>query len=156
MSRIFFLTLTLATLITAPAALVADAIPYPNVGTVPPTPTLTGLSKLTPPLEVDLTFVSAGSTNGIDTIRIYDVTHDYFSLYFFNSETTRPGTTEVFLATTQDVFVIFIHNSVTGLDLSSDPAYSPDGITHAYVTKLLIGGLYVGMEDSPAPVRPGL
>jgi hypothetical protein len=153
MSRLA-LALTLAALVAGPAALIADTIPYSNVGTIPPAFSLTASTTGI----LTLYFVKAGDTGAVDTLRLLDITSGYTSPFFFDNKTTAAGTTQNFSVTAGDVLVFEVHNSITDITLASNPAYSPDGINHAYVTPFAGGslngtifpaGVYVGMEDLP-------
>lgn len=105
--------------------------------------------------------VSAGDT---DTISIFDATTGTFlapTNAFNNQSPSTPGTMVTFNSSTLqtgDTLVFDLYNtSFSGDTFSSNPATSPDGDSHAYVTPFngTIGsygnivGTYVGMEDLP-------
>jgi hypothetical protein len=151
MSRVA-LALTLAALVAGPASLIADDIPYPNTGTVPPAFTLTATTN-----TLTLYYVPAGSTGGVDSILFYDVTSGFKSSLFFDNKATAAGTPQSFSVNPNDVIVFEITNSdFPGVFLASDPSLSPDHANHAYVTPFSGGdinktnypaGYFVGMED---------
>jgi hypothetical protein len=149
------LSLTLSSLVAGSTALFAGTIPYSNIGVVAPTVPLTALSTG----NLVLYDVQAGQTGATDSIRFLDTTTGFTSPFFFDNKTTTPGTTQTFSVNAGDNLVFEIYNSETGIVLASDPAYSPDGDNHAYVTTFAGGslfgtvfpaGLYIGMEDLPA------
>lgn len=158
--RPFTLALTLTALIAGSVSLLADPVPYPNVGTIAPTTALTASST------GDIIGYFAGySASDDDSIRLLDVTTGYTSAFAFNNQTTSVGATFDFGAVNAgDTLVFELENSTYGALLTSDPAYSDDGINHAYVTSFAGGtiatdgstifpaGIYVGMEDLPLSV----
>jgi len=134
----------------------ADAIPYPDAGTIAPTVTL--IAGATGNITGYFYGFSASDT---DEVQMCDVTQSYCSPYVFDNQTTAPGTSFVFdsLVTAGDVLVFNLENLTTGKVLSSDPGASADLINHAYVTPYsgtggpagIPAGIFVGMEDLTVP-----
>jgi hypothetical protein len=151
------LAVALLTLCAGRSILFADTIPYPSIGTVPPTVSLTAASTGL----ITLSYVIADNTGAIDTLQFLDLTSGFTSSSFFNNKTSAAGDTVSFAVKQGDVLVFDIHNSLTGITLSSDPSLSPDGVNHAYVIPFSGGnipgsgkidypaGLFIGMEDLP-------
>jgi hypothetical protein len=149
--RRFAIALTCLALSAGSSALYADQIPYPNQGTIAPTVTLT--ASATGDVMGYFYSASAGDT---DYVGIYDVTTGTFSGWFFNNQTTAPGTPQNFgHVNANDTLVVELQNA--NLDytvFASDPAYSADGVNHAYITAFsgngsIPMGIFVGMEDLP-------
>jgi PEP-CTERM motif len=151
------LAVAILTLCAGPSVLFADIIPYPSIGAVPPTVTLTAASTG----FITLSYVVADNTGAIDTLQFLDLTSGFTSAPFFDNKTTAAGTQISFSVKQGDVLVFDIFNNLTGITLSSDPSLSPDGINHAYVIPFAGGGingsgkidysagLFIGMEDLP-------
>lgn len=141
-------------MLTASAPIFADAIPYGNVGTLAPTNTFTAIA--TGHIEGYFYGFSAADT---DLIQMCDLTQSYCSPYTFDNQTTPIGTSYNFGAVKAgDVLIFNLDNLNTGLILSSDPAYSADGLNHAYATPYttMVNGIpapgtFVGMEDLRVP-----
>ena len=167
------LVFTLACIATAPR-LWADAVPYTNYGVVPP------FVQLTATTSGSITgYLYGSNAGGTDYVRLFDVTSGYQSAFLLNNQTTTPGTSVNFgTVMAGDTLVFQLVNSdvettknftepyhvapfdpnaqVNGYILGSDPAYSFDGINHAYVTSFtgsetlgIPQGVYLGMEDLP-------
>jgi hypothetical protein len=134
----------------------ADAIPYPDSGTIAPTVALTAMS--TGNVTGYFYGFSAADT---DEVQMCDVTENYCSSYVFDNQTTAPGTSYVFdsFVTAGDVLVFNLDNLSNGYILSSNPSDSADGVNHAYVTPYsgtggpagIPAGTFVGMEDLTVP-----
>jgi hypothetical protein len=136
----------------------AGEIPYPNIGTVAPTVTLTASSTG----EIVGEFILGGSLSGgtagdTDYVQVIDVTQNTSSGWVFDNQTTTTGTSDDFLSVNAgDELEIELLNSSAGYILSSIPADSADSVNHAYITSFAGGvlngytfgaGTYVGMED---------
>lgn len=132
----------------------ADAIPYPNSGTIAP--------------QVDTYAASSGginiyyygSTAGYtDFVKVYDVNTGFTSGDLLNNHATAVGT-EISVGTGAGEInagdrLVFYMEPPDG-QFASIASYSADGVNHAYITPFsggLVGstevpaGLYVGMED---------
>ena len=138
---------------SAPAALLADSIPYANTGTVAPTQTFTATATG----NVVGYFYSA-SASDTDLSRMVDTTagHTFTSAWFFNNQTTATGTVQNFGSVTAgDTLVFELENTNLSNEIfASDPSLSADGINHAYSTAFsgagtIPAGTYIGMEDLP-------
>ena len=129
----------------------ADAIPYPNKGTVAPeVPTFATSNG-----GVNIYFYGSTAAD-TDTIQVFDVQTNYLSDKVLNNKTTANGT-EVTVGTgagqinAGDQLVFYI-NSPDGL-FASIASYSDDKVNHGYVTTYTGGnfgipaGLFVGLED---------
>ena len=132
------------------ASMFAGAIPYPNSGTIAPTNSFT--AAFTGNITGYFYGFSAGDT---DYVGMLNVTTYVFSGWFFNNQTTAPGTGADFgPVTAGDVLVFKLWDATSGLIFGSDPSMSDDGINHAYATDFAGGngipaGIYIGMEDLP-------
>ena len=128
----------------------AGAIPHPNSGTIAPTNSFT--AAFTGNITGYFYGFSAGHT---DYVGMLNVTTSVFSGWFFNNQTTAPGTSADFgLVTAGDVLVFKLWDVTSGLTFASNPSMSADGINHAYATDFAGGngipaGIFVGMEDLP-------
>ncbi len=134
-----------------PSALFADQIPYATPGTIAPTVYLTAAS--TGNVMGYFYSASAGDT---DYVQLLDVTTGTSSGWLFDNQTPGSDTPQVFLAVNAgDTLVIELENTnLSDMILASDPAYSADGVNHAYITSFSGGGgipagTFVGMEDLP-------
>jgi hypothetical protein len=129
-----------------------DAIPYPDVGTVAPTVTITATA--TGDVIGYFYGASAGDT---DEVKVCDTTVGPLdcSPLEFDNQTTAPGASFTFAVTAGDTLVFDLENFSTSTLLSSDPSMSADGLNHAYVTPYsgtggpagIPAGTFVGMED---------
>ena len=148
------IVLALACLAGAAPALLADSIPYSNVGNLAPTVSLVASST------GNVTGYFIGQSAGDDSvIRMVDVTSGTVSAYFFQNHSTAVGATQNFGAVTAgDILVFELLNTSAAWTFATDPAYSGDGINHGYVTAFAGGvlgstlfpaGTYIGMEDLP-------
>ncbi len=150
--RILTAALALFVLSTVSATLLADPVPYGNIGHVAPTTTIT--ASETGDIIGYFVQASAGHT---DTVRLHDVSSGTFSAWYFNNQTTPVGTAADFgFVSAGDLLVFELFDATTGHIYANDPTYSDDGVNHAYVTAfaggLLYGsqipaGIYLGMED---------
>jgi hypothetical protein len=151
------LTKTL-TIVATVAALVgfaiqakADAIPYPNVGTVASSNTFTATGG---DLEAYYYGASAADT---DMIEIIDLTTKTTSLLSFNNTTSKTGTViDLGTFTAGDELEFVLINKSTGKTFSSIASDSYDGYNHVYATTYSGGtlgaitipaGIYLGFED---------
>jgi hypothetical protein len=135
-------------------------IPYPNTGTVvPPYGSIT--AGATGTIDAWYYLDSRGDRPGdTDYVRIIDVTKGTQSAWIFNSQTTTAGTeaTAILSVNAGDVLEFELEDSTTNKFFYSNPADSPDGINHAYLTPWTGGtipntsvtpiGTFVGMEDT--------
>jgi hypothetical protein len=132
-----------------------DAIPYPNAGTIAPT--------------VPLVAASTGEVTGYffgfsaaadDLVQMCDVTQSTCSALLLDNQSTAVGASADFgPVMLGDVLFFNLINNSTGKTLSSDPAFSDDGVNHAYVTTYsgsggpagIPAGMFIGMEDLVVP-----
>lgn len=136
----------------------ADAIPYPNSGTIPPTNIFTASVTGT----VDAFYY--GSTAGDnDTVELKDLTLGTSTGQIFDDKSTTPGTGPVLLTVNAgDVLEFLLHDLSSGATFSSISADSDDSVNHAYATPYsadssqpdfipgIPAGTFIGMEDEPA------
>jgi hypothetical protein len=151
------LTLALSILTALPATLLADPVPYANIGQVAPTTLITASESG----DIIGYFVQASAAHN-DVVRMIDVTSGYLSPWYFPNQTTAVGTSANFGSVTiGDVLVFELEDITTNNIYANDPTYSDDGANHAYVTSfsggILYGqaqpsGIYVGMEDLNASI----
>lgn len=172
--RPFSLVLAITVFVCAPV-LRADVVSYPNIGTVPPTVPLTAAAT-----GQVVGYFYGASAGGSDYVRMIDVTSGYASLFLLDGHGTQPGDSANFGAVTTGDKLVFqlvdsdVENNKDGADYgntyapfdpnaqvngwpeASDPAYSVDGVNHAYVTAFsgdaalgIPSGLFFGMEDLP-------
>jgi hypothetical protein len=144
--------LALSTVILFPITLFAGPIPYPNIGHIAPTTTITA----TETGDIIGYFVQASAANS-DTVRMVDVTTGTTSAWFFPNQTTAVGTSADFgFVSYGDTLVFEIDDLGINQVFASNPADSADGVNHGYVTNFsggtlygqaLPNGIYVGMED---------
>lgn len=135
-----------------PINLFAGPIPYPNIGQIAPTTTITA----TETGDIIGYFVQASAAYS-DTVRMVDVTSGTTSAWLFPNQTTAVGTSADFgLVNYGDTLVFEIDDLNINQVFASDPTLSLDGVNHAYVTPFAGGtlygqsipdGIYVGMED---------
>jgi PEP-CTERM motif len=150
-------TLALAILTALPATLLADPVPYANIGQVAPTTLITASETG----DIIGYFVQASAAH-TDTVRMLDVTTGYTSAWFFPNQTTAVGTAADFgFVSAGDALVFEINDVTTNNIYANNPTYSDDGVNHAYITPFAGGtlygqaqpsGIYVGMEDLTARV----
>ena len=144
--------LALSTVILFPITLFAGPIPYPNIGHIAPTTTITA----TETGDIIGYFVQASAAYS-DTVRMVDLTTGVTSAWYFPNQTTAVGTSADFGSVNSgDTLVFEIDDLNINQVFASDPADSADGINHGYVTNFsggtlygqdLPNGIYVGMED---------
>lgn len=148
------LSLLALSLAAAATPVFADAIPYPNIGTIAP--------------QVDTYASTSGGINiyyygstasFTDYIEVYDVQTGYNSGQILDNHTTVLGS-EISVGTAPGQInagdqLVFYIISPEG-NLASVSSYSSDGVNHAYITSYSGGtlngttipsGIYVGMED---------
>ena len=144
------LPLLLSAALTATAK--ADAIPYPNPGTVAPEVTTFASGQ-----GVNVYFYGSGASF-TDYVQVFDVNSGYNSGDILNNQTSTQGQ-EVTVGTGAGQIsagdqLIFYIDSPDGL-FASAAAYSADNVNHGYVTNYTGGvsgipaGLFVGLEDEP-------
>lgn len=133
--------------------MLADSIPYANVGTPAPTATLVAQNT------GNVTGYFLGESAWDDSvIRMVNVTAGTTTAYFFPNHSTAVGTAQDFgPVTAGDILVFELFDITKNLTLSTDPAANADGDTHGYAA-LFAGGLlgsqtypagtYIGMEDT--------
>lgn len=140
------LTLAVASLALFATQANAGTIPYPNVGTVNPSYSITATGT-----SIDAWFYGFSAAD-TDYVQIIDITHPASTGWIFENQTTTPGTELAgVLATTPGDILEFELDDTSypagGAVYSSVPGDSPDGINHAYAT-LWTGGVI--------PVPPSL
>jgi PEP-CTERM motif len=138
--------------------LLADTIPYANVGQLAPANSLTATATGT------IVGYFAGSSAGDDdTIELWDKTQNTFSGFILPNHSSTVGVATTFLSVNAgDTLVFIIDNVSTGqyedsVNNGGTPTtWSTDGYNHAYTTEYTGGlpglpagltGTYVGMED---------
>jgi len=129
--------------------LFGGSIPYPNPGAIAPT----NVFKAVATGNVTGYFYGSGAGD-TDYIGMFNVTTSTFSGWFFNNQTTAPGTSADFgPVSAGDALVFELWDVSSGLHFASVPALSADSINHAYATSFAGGGIpagiYLGMEDLP-------
>lgn len=147
--------LALATLAGGAPALLADSIPYANLGTPAPTYTLVAQSTG----SVTGYFVGSNAYDN-SVVRMVDVTSGTTSAWFLPNHSTAVGTSQDFGPVTNgDILVFQLWDQYPSKNwiVSTDASANPDGATHGYAT-LFAGGLlgtetypagtYIGMEDT--------
>jgi hypothetical protein len=151
--------LALASILAAGTTpLLADDIPYANIGQLAPAHTFTATATGT------LVGYFAGSNaGGNDTIELWDTTQNTFSGFLIPNHSSTVGVPTDFLSVNAgDNLVFIISNDSAGqindsVDNGGVPTtFSMDGYNHAYSTAYTGGiaglplgltGTYVGMED---------
>jgi hypothetical protein len=163
--RKFIIPLTALFVLLATSAK-AGVVPYPNIGTIAPTATLTASSTG----EIIGEFVKGGELSGgtagdTDLVRVVDITKGTHSDWLFDNQQTFAGTSADFLSVNAgDLLEIELENislqdgNGNPIILSSIPTDSSDGLNHVYITSFSGGvlngvtfsaGTYVGTEDLP-------
>lgn len=138
--------------------LLADDIPYANVGQLAPAHSFT--ANTTGSL---IGYFAGSEAGGNDTIELWDTTQNTFSGFLLPNHSSTVGPPTAFLSVNAgDNLVFIISNDSAGLindsvDNGGIPtAFSIDGYNHAYSTPYTGGiaglppgltGTYVGMED---------
>lgn len=155
MRKIFF---AMTFVISASLLAWGDAIPYPDVGTIAPTVTITAASTG----NVEGYFYGFSAADS-DSVQMCDLTQSFCSGFELNNQTTTIGDSFDFGSVVSGDLLIFnLQNLSTGNFFSSDPTFSVDGINHAYVTPYtgdtappvdagIPTGTFIGMEDSRYP-----
>lgn len=146
------LTTAVALLVLLSISALAGGIPYQAAGkAVPP-------SMITAVTDGPLMFYFYGSSAGdTDWVSVIDVTTSTDSGPFFENQTTTPGTSQLALTVhAGDQLEFQLWDQSQGITYSSNPANSPDGINHFYLTPYTAGGpagipagMFVGGEDRP-------
>jgi hypothetical protein len=154
----FVLILAVMALMALP--LVANPIPYPNVGTIAPTNTFTASSNG----NIVGYFVQGGAASGggaafTDYVGMWDITTSTFSGWFFDNQLTTPGTIADFGAVSAgDTLVFVLYDQTLNEIFASDPSMSADKVNHVYATPwgggtlngaAIPAGIYLGTEDLP-------
>lgn len=148
--------LSLLTVATAPA--MADAIPYPNVGTPAPTNIFTAQSTGT-----INTYFYGSKADGTDYIEVVDTTQNTNTGWIFDNQTTAPGTEASLAVNAGDNIEFWIEDLEYPQEgiLTSNPADSKDGYNHVYATPYsatgstavagIPAGTFLGFEDVEYP-----
>ena len=151
--------LALASILAAGSSpLLADDIPYANVGQLAPANTLTASATGTV-----VGYFAGSSAGDNDTIELWDVNLGTFSGFVLPNHSSTVGAPITFLSVDAgDTLVFILDNVSTGQyedsvnDNGIPTAWSADGDNHAYTTAYTGGiaglpsgltGTYVGMED---------
>jgi hypothetical protein len=149
--RFLSLVSCLAVSVAATAVAKADAIPYPDSGTLAPTVPLTAAATG----DVIGYFFSFEAADD-DTIVLMDLTTGTTSSPEFPNKSTPVGQSANFgHVNAGDSLAFVLINNTTMLDYSTDPTLSADGFNHGYITSYsgtggpagIPAGTYVGMED---------
>lgn len=130
----------------------ADPLTYPGGG---PAPTVNTYATGT---SISLYFDGANASF-TDYLKVYEVGVGQIGGQFFDNQTTAVGTSVTISGLTAGDQIVFEINSPDGNPLASDPAYSTDGVNHAWITAFSgnvdgpggnhngLNGYYVGFED---------
>ncbi len=153
-----FLLAAASMLALASAPLLADNIPYANVGQLAPAQTFTATAT-----GVVVGYFAGSSASDNDRIALWDTTQNTFSGFLLPNHSSTVGVGTTFLSVNAGDNLIFIlSNDSTGqLEDSvsnggSPTAFSTDGFNHAYSTTYTgslaglpagLTGTFVGMED---------
>jgi hypothetical protein len=150
---------TLASILAAGSTpLLADNIPYANVGQLAPAQTLTATATGT------ITGYFAGSNaSDNDTIELWDTTQNTFSGFLLPNHSSTIGGSVTFLSVNAGDNLVFILDNTSANQFEDSvnnggtaTTYSTDGDNHAYTTAYTgsiaglpagLTGTYVGMED---------
>ena len=134
--------------------LLADTIPYPNIGMIAQTNTFTASST-----GIIMGYFAGADAGDTDFIQMCDDTTNVCSGWTFNNHATALGASVNFGSVTAgDTLEFQLKDSRTNLVYSSNPTNSADGINHAYTTNYsdtghpalapsIPAGMFVGMED---------
>lgn len=135
------------------SAVFADAIPYPDPGTIAPTPNL--VASATGTLDLYFAGYSAGDEDFID---LCDLNTNVCTGDIFENFTTPVGSMATLAVNGGDQLEVFLYNASINETFSSIPADSADGVNHVYATPysgtLFPGapaGTFIGTEDLPVP-----
>ena len=173
--RSSFLFSALTLVACASALHAADVVPYSNPGATPPTVPLTAAAT-----GQVVGYFYGADAGGSDYVRLLDLTSGYTSQFLMDGQTSAQGASVTFGSVTAGDQLVFqivdsdVENNKDGADyantyapfdpnaqvngwpMASDPAYSVDGVNHAYVTTFsgnsgfgIPSGLFFGMEDLP-------
>ena len=144
--------------------LLADSIPYPNVGQLAPANSLTAVADG----PVVGYFAGTGALFD-DSVGLWDVTQNTFSGFLLPNHGSVIGAPVTFLSVNAGDALVFILNDVTtgeyeaSIDNGGIPTpWSRDGYNHAYSTAYDgsspipglpadLTGIYIGMEDISLP-----
>ena len=156
--RLFSLVAVASILVLASAPLLADNIPYANVGQLAPTQTFTATAT-----GVIVGYFAGSDASDNDRIELWDTTQNTFSGFLLPNHSSTVGAATTFLSVNAgDNFVFILSNDSTGQFEDSinnggtHTAFSADGFNHAYSTPYTGGlaglpagltGTFVGMED---------
>jgi PEP-CTERM motif len=152
--------LALASVLAAGSSpLLADDIPYANVGQLAPANALTASATGTV-----VGYFAGSSAGDNDTIELWDKTQNTFSGFVLPNHSSTVGDPTTFLSVNAGDTLIFILDNVStgqyedSVNNNGTPTtWSTDGYNHAYTTAYTAGsiaglpsgltGTYVGMED---------
>jgi len=140
--------------------LLADNIPYANVGQLAPANSLTATATGTV-----MGYFAGSSAGDNDTIELWDVTQNTFSGFLLPNHSSTVGAPTTFLSVNAGDTLVFILDNVSAgqfedsVNNNGTPTtWSTDGYNHAYTTAYTgvpgisglaagLTGTYVGMED---------
>ena len=152
----------------------ADVLPYAQPGHLAPTVPLTAATT-----GQIVGYFYGSEAGGTDYVRLLDVTSGFASPFLLSNHASMPGQSVSFgFVTAGDTLIFQLVNSdvegnkdgtdfsphgpfdpnaqMNGWPMASDPAYSVDGLNHAYVASFsgsttlgIPAGVYLGMEDLP-------
>jgi hypothetical protein len=156
--------LAAGSLTAASTPLLADNIPYPNIGQLAPANSFTAVA------DGPVVGYFAGTTALFDnSVELWDVTQNTFSGFLLPNHGSVIGAPVTFLSVNAgDVLVFILHDVTTGefedsLDNGGIPTtWSRDGYNHAYSTAYDgsspipglpdgLTGIFIGMEDVAVP-----
>jgi hypothetical protein len=157
--RAFTVSLAVFSMLAGSAAVFADPIPYPDVGSVAPTETLIATAAG----SVDTYFYGFSAVD-VDYVEILDLTRGTNTGFMLDNQTSATGEEGTPLAVNAgDVLAVDLENTTqSDIIFSTDPSLSTDGVNHGYITSYssstdgplgssgVPSGVYVGMEDLDA------
>ena len=145
-------------LVLASAPLLADNIPYANVGQLAPAQTFTATAT-----GLVVGYFAGSDASDNDRIELWDTTQNTFSGFLLPNHSSTVGVATTFLSVNAGDNLVFIlsNDSTDQLEDSinnggSSTAFSADGFNHAYSTPYTgslaglpagLTGTFVGMED---------
>lgn len=142
--------------------LLADSIPYPNIGQLAPANSFTAVAD-----GPVVGYFAGTSASFDDSIQLWDVTQNTFSGFLLPNHGSVIGAPVTFLSVNAgDVLVFILHDVTTGefedsIDNGGIPTtWSRDGYNHAYSTAYDgsipglpadLTGIFIAMEDISVP-----
>ncbi len=155
--------------LTATTPLLADSIPYPNIGQLAPANTFTAVADGPVVGYFAGGYYADTASSFDDSVELWDVTQNTFSGFLLPNHGSVIGAPVTFLSVNAGDALVFILNDVTtgeyeaSIDNGGIPtAWSRDGYNHAYSTAYDgsspipglpdgLTGIFIGMEDISVP-----